>query len=56
MTKPIIIGPLILVAALSLAIALVERTKELALHDRLSFDSSPTILANEAAAITASGQ
>lgn len=47
MKKPIIIVPLVLVVALSFAVALVERMKERALYDRLSFDKShPTTLVN----------
>ena len=42
MKKPITIAPLLLIAVLSLAIALADRMKERAAHDRFSFDDSST--------------
>jgi hypothetical protein len=42
MKKPITIAPIVLIAALTLSIALADRMKERALHDRFSFDDSRT--------------
>jgi hypothetical protein len=40
MKKPITLAPFVLIAALTLSIALADRMKERALHDRFSFDAS----------------
>jgi hypothetical protein len=40
MKKPITIAPLVLIAALTLSIALADRMKERTAHDRFSFDDS----------------
>jgi hypothetical protein len=42
MKKPITIAPIVLIAALTLSIALVDRMKERTAHDRFSFDDSGT--------------
>jgi hypothetical protein len=42
MKKPITLAPFVLIAALTLSIALTDRMKERALHDRFSFDDSGT--------------
>jgi hypothetical protein len=42
MKKPITLAPFVLIAALTLSIALADRMKERALHDRFSFDDSGT--------------
>lgn len=52
MRKQIALAPVVLVAALSLSIALVDRIKERVAQDRLSFgDSSATELVSNQAAI-----
>jgi hypothetical protein len=42
MRKSITIAPIVLIAALTLSIALADRVKERASHDRFSFDDSGT--------------
>jgi hypothetical protein len=42
MKKPITLAPFVLIAALTLSIAVADRMKERALHDRFSFDDSGT--------------
>jgi len=42
MKKPITIAPIVLFVALTLSIALADRMKERASHDRFSFDDSGT--------------
>ena len=42
MKKPITLAPFVLIAALTLSIALSDRIKERALHDRFSFDEPGT--------------
>lgn len=42
MTKPIALAPILLIATLSLSVALAERMKERASQDRLSFGDSNT--------------
>ena len=42
MKKPITLAPFVLLALLTASIALADRLKERALHDRFSFDDSNT--------------
>ena len=43
--KPITVLSVLFIAALSLGVAVAERTEERAQHDRLSFGAEPTTLA-----------